>query len=76
MYDTSLPGTEFIATYTVGGKILEEENFGEFGERLAIRQSFPHQYLYKLPTDSPNFSSPKTLEPLIRQNFPTYGIHD
>ena len=24
----------------------------------------------KLPTDSPNFSSPKTLEPLIRQNFP------
>ena len=25
----------------------------------------------KLPTDSPNFSSPKTLEPLIRQNFPT-----
>ena len=24
----------------------------------------------KLPTDSPNFFSPKTLEPLIRQNFP------
>ena len=24
----------------------------------------------KLPTDSPNFSSPKTLEPSIRQNFP------
>ena len=24
----------------------------------------------KLPTDSPNFSSPKTSEPLIRQNFP------
>ena len=24
----------------------------------------------KLPTDSPKFSSPKTLEPLIRQKFP------
>ena len=24
----------------------------------------------KLPTNSPNFSSPKTSEPLIRQNFP------
>ena len=30
---------------TVRGKILEGENFGEFGERLAIRQNFPHQYL-------------------------------
>ena len=28
---------------TVRGKILEGENFGEFGERLAIRQNFPHQ---------------------------------
>ena len=27
----------------------------------------------KLPTHSLNFSSPKTLEPLIHQNFPTYG---
>ena len=31
--------------HTVRGKILEGENFGEFGERLAIRQNFPHQYL-------------------------------
>ena len=31
--------------YTVRGKILAGENFGEFGERLAIRQNFPHQYL-------------------------------
>ena len=31
--------------YTVHGKILAGENFGEFGERLAIRQNFPHQYL-------------------------------
>ena len=34
--------------YTVRGKILEGENFGEFGkfgERLAIRQNFPHQCL-------------------------------
>ena len=30
---------------TVHGKILEGENFGEFGERLAIHQNFPHQYL-------------------------------
>ena len=30
---------------TVRGKILAGENFGEFGERLAIRQNFPHQYL-------------------------------
>ena len=30
---------------TVRGKILEGENFGEFGERLAIRQNFSHQYL-------------------------------
>ena len=30
---------------TVRGKILEGENFGEFGEQLAIRQNFPHQYL-------------------------------
>ena len=30
---------------TVRGKILEGENFGEFGERLAIRQNFPYQYL-------------------------------
>ena len=28
----------------------------------------------KLPTDLPNFSSPKTLESLICQNFPTYSI--
>ena len=52
------------------------ENFGEFGEGLAIRQNFSHQYFINarifniLPTDSPKFSSPKTLEPLIRQNFP------
>ena len=30
---------------TVREKILEGENFGEFGEQLAIRQNFPHQYL-------------------------------
>ena len=30
---------------TVRGKILEGENFGEFGEWLAIRQNFSHQYL-------------------------------
>ena len=30
---------------TVRGKNLEGENFGEFGERLAIRQNFPHQCL-------------------------------
>ena len=30
---------------TIRGKILEGENFGEFGERLAIRQNFPHQCL-------------------------------
>ena len=61
--------------YTVRGKILEGENFGEFGERLAIRQNFPPIFINarvfnKLPTDSPKFSSPKTLEPLIRQKFP------
>ena len=35
----------FAVLCTVHGKILEGENFGEFGERLAIRQNFPHQYL-------------------------------
>ena len=30
---------------TVRGKILEGENFGEFGEWQAIRQNFPCQYL-------------------------------
>ena len=47
-----------------------------FGERLAIRQNFPPpifinaRVFNKLLTDSPNFSSPKTLESLICQNFP------
>ena len=34
-----------VCTSTVCGKNLEGENFGEFGERLAIRQNFPQQYL-------------------------------
>ena len=33
----------------LGKNLLKEyrtwENFGEFGERLAIHQNFPHQYL-------------------------------
>ena len=31
--------------YTIRGKILEAENFREFGEWQAIRQNFPYQYL-------------------------------
>ena len=29
-----------------------------------------------MPTDLPNFSSPKILDQLIRQNFPTYSIRN
>ena len=34
-----------IFVFTVRGKILEGENFGEFDEWQAIRQNFPCQYL-------------------------------
>ena len=70
----------FLSLAIVCRKILEGEIFGEFAKQLAIHQNFFRpmfinaKIFNKLPTDLPNFSSPKTLEPLIRQNFPTYGM--
>ena len=54
------------------------ENFGggKFGRTVGNSPKFSPpifinaRVFNKLPTDLPNFSSPKTLEPLICQNFP------
>ena len=55
--------------HTIRGKILEGENFGEFG-KIFLANIYKYSGITRLPADSPKFSSPITSSLMIGQKFP------